>query len=36
MDQLVHQYNNLHLKIRENNERIKKKLDKVIIYCIAF
>ena len=31
LDQLVHQYNNLHLKIRENNEKIKRKLDKVIV-----
>jgi len=31
LDTLVHQYNNLHLKIRENNEKIKRKLDKVIV-----
>jgi len=29
LDDLIHKYNSLHLRIRENNEKIKRKLDKV-------
>lgn len=28
LDDLIHKYNSLHLRIRENNEKIKRKLDK--------
>ncbi len=30
LDDLIHKYNSLHLRIRENNEKIKRKLDKVM------
>jgi len=32
IDQLIIDYNNIFLKIRENNERIRKTLEKVIIF----